>query len=139
MNSLQKFSQELSHHSIEKTATASSIADNKSVVGLVAENRSVSISPTDEMMNQTVSDSQMAKKKTKDKTKKKGVKSGGKSQVKEGQSKVKDSGEVKAEKRDKHTAEQTQQQVHVHCVYPIYFPCISLHMHLQSFGFYCCK
>lgn len=127
MNSLQKFSQELSHHSIEKTATASSIADNDSVVGLVAENRSVSISPTDEMMNpnptKTVSDSQMAKKKTKDKTKK-GVKSGGKSQVKEGQSKVKDSGEVKAEKRDKHMAEQTQQQVHVHCVYPIYFPWI---------------
>lgn len=125
MNSLQKFSQELSHHSIEKTATASSIADNDSVVGLVAENRSVSNSPTDEMMNpnptKTVSDSQMAKKKkTKDKTKKKGVKSGGKSQVKEGQSKVKDSGEVKAEKRDKHTAEQTQQQVHVHCVYPIF-------------------
>lgn len=128
MNSLQKFSQELSHHSIEKTATASSIADNDSVVGLVAENRSVSISPTDEMMNlnptKTVSDSQMAKKKIKDKTKKKGVKSGGKSQVKEGQSKVKDSGEVKAEKRDKHTAAQTQQQVHVHCVYPIYFPWI---------------
>lgn len=129
MDSLQKFSQELSHHSIEKTATASSIADNESVVGLVAENRSVSISPTDEMMNpnptKTVSDSQMAKKKkTKDKTKKKGVKSGGKSQVKEGQSKVKDSGEVKAEKRDKHTAEQTQQQVHVHCVYPKYFPWI---------------
>lgn len=127
MNSLQKFSQELSHNSIEKTATASSIADNDSVVGLVAEN-SVSISPTDEMMNpnptKTVSDSQMAKKKTKDKTKKKGVKSGGKSQVKEGQSKVKDSGEVKAEKRDKHTAEQTQQKVHVHCVYPIYFPWI---------------
>lgn len=129
MNSLQKFSQELSHHSIEKTTTTYSIADNDSVVGLVAENRSVSISPTDEMMNpnptKTVSDSQMAKKKkTKDKTKKKGVKSGGKSQVKEGQSKVKDSGEVKDEKRDKHTAEQTQQQVHVHCVYPIYFPWI---------------
>lgn len=116
MNSLHKFSQELSHHSIEKTVTASSIADKESVVGLVAENRSVSNSPTDEMMNpnptKTVSDSQMTKKKTKDKMKKKGVKSGGKSQVKEVQSKVKDSGEVKAEKRDKHPAEQTQHQVH---------------------------
>lgn len=116
MNSLQKFSQELNHHPIEKTSTASSIDYKESVVGLVAEIRSMSNSPTDEMMNanptKTVSDSQMAKKKPKDKTKKKGVKSGGKSQVKEVHSKVKDNGEVQAEKRDKHSGGQTQHQVH---------------------------